>query len=122
MKFQAKVCLFTKKREFVVLAHHFKTSEHMVILVKSIDYENAPPVPKDSQRGTIIYGGYIIEQDPNNKNSSLVTYISYADLKIIPNIDSQYTERYFFWKLMEHSLNIFSRLSNVIVKSWEKKK
>ena len=108
MKFQAKVCLFTKKREFLVLAHHFKTSSHMIVLVKSIDYENAPPVAKDSQRGTVLYGGYIIEQDPNNQNSSLVTYISYADLKIMPNIDSEYTEKYFFWKLMGKKKFFFS--------------
>jgi hypothetical protein len=119
-RFQAKICLFTKKREFVAIKHCYKTPSQMIVLVKSIDYENAPPVPRDSHRGTIIYGGYIIEQDPNNKNSSFITYISYADLKMIPNIDSETTERIFIKKLMENSLNIFSRLSDVVVKSLSK--
>ena len=107
LRFQARICLFTKKREFVVLKHCYKTSSNMIVLVKSIDYENAPPVAKDSHRGTILYGGYIIEQDPNNKNSSLVTYISYADLKMIPNIDSESTERLFVRKLMGKKFLLF---------------
>ena len=110
MNFQAKVCLLTKKREFVVLRHCYESEKRSVVFVKSIEYENSPPVQEDSMRGTIHNGGFIIEPKEDDPNCCLVTYISHAELKLVPNIDSEFALRIVTKKILENTLKIFDRI------------
>lgn len=113
-----------RKRDFIVIKHWFFTNTprpKYVLIVKSIDYENAPPVDQDTQRGTIFYGGYIIEPKDNNPAHSEVTYISFADIKLVPEVDSGLVEKLFTKYIQENALKIFHKLQHVVHSSLQKK-